>query len=55
MGWLDLGQPKSEDLSLVALCIYKIEGDDLQISMGKDRPSDFDQPALAKLKLKRVR
>ena len=54
-GCIDLGQPKSEDPLRVALGIYKINGDSLQINMGKDRPSDFDQPTLTKLKFKRVR
>jgi uncharacterized protein (TIGR03067 family) len=54
-GWIDLGQPKSQDPTRVALGIYKIEGDTLGISMDKERPLDFNQPALAKLKLKRFK
>jgi uncharacterized protein (TIGR03067 family) len=54
-GWIDLGEPQSQDPTRVALGIYRIDGKTLYINMGDTRPSDFDQPALAKLKLKRVR
>jgi uncharacterized protein (TIGR03067 family) len=54
-GWIDLGQPRSEDPSRVSLGIYKVGEDTLQINMGKERPSDLDQPALSVLKFKRIR
>jgi uncharacterized protein (TIGR03067 family) len=54
-GWIDLGEPRSQDPARVARGIYRIDGDTLQISMDKERPLTFDQPALTRLKFKRFR
>jgi len=54
-GWIELGEPESKDPARVALGIYKVDGDTLKINMGKERPGDFDQPALTKLTFKRVK
>ncbi len=53
-GWIDLGQPQSDDPMRVAQGIYRLEKDRLEIHMDKDRPADFAQPAATKLRFKRV-
>ena len=54
-GWIDLGQPQSDDPSRVALGIYRLENERLLVHLDKDRPADFDQAALTKLRFKRVK
>ena len=53
-GAIDLREPNSKDPNKTALGIYQIDGDTLWISMGRERPRDFNEPALTKLVFKRA-
>jgi uncharacterized protein (TIGR03067 family) len=55
VGWIDLGQPNSKDPPQLALGIYKVDAQILEISVGKERPSSFDQPSLSKMTFKRMK
>ena len=48
---IDLFRPTNPDK--VGLGIYKIEGNKLTISMGAERPKNWEEPSLAKMVLRR--